>query len=98
MSRKYPNARLLALLLAVLCLFGCVTVALSFGDMDHDCAGEQCFLCLCLSLRQGMADVLALPASLCVLVYFVFKWGIPHQNVIVPASWTPVCLKVKLSD
>lgn len=98
MGNKQTYNRLLALLLAALCLFVCVTTALPSDDMAHECVGEQCFLCLCLSLRQNPAALSVLPVGLCVLVYFIFKCGIHLPCAIVPAFWSPVCLKVKLSD
>lgn len=98
MGNKQRNVRLLALMLAALCLFAWAAASPALEGLEHECAGEQCFLCLCLSLGQSLADMLLLPASLCFAVSFVVRCGIHHPNAIVPAAWTPVCLKVKLSN
>ncbi len=88
----------IAWLLAGVCLLCCVSGALPMHSLDHACTGEDCLVCLCISLREVLAAISVLLSVLCFAVCFVR----PHVHrsciLLSPRRWTPVCLKVKLSN
>lgn len=98
MAKKQMIHKIVMLLLAAVCLLGCLTVSLAAADMAHECSGELCFVCLCTSLGKQLAGTVLLPASLCVLVLIITKCVAQCQCRIFPTFWTPVYLKVKLSN
>ena len=86
------------LFVALACLFSFFMGALSdCVPQEHDCHGEDCFICLCLSLAEHAVAVIAVFAPLTyLLLFFKNKAYCEAENVFVLA--TPVRLKVKLSD
>ena len=93
--------RSLALILAVVCLFIFTASALASGhDMGHECTGEDCLICIALSVREKAL------ASIVLLAVVAFALTLSLSSVFVEdiaksinsALKTPVRLKVKLSD
>ena len=87
----------LALLLSVL-LF----VVFSFIPgvcADHDCEGERCFICLCVSACKNLSDVFLISA--CAFLVFapeaLSATRISESTDLFITEQTPVFLKVKLS-
>jgi hypothetical protein len=100
-EKRNRAAAFLAILLTLLCVFSYAAenAGIEF-DVEHDCAGEDCFVCFLVRLQEKITDllqglaVLASPAFLFASVQgTVLFSGIAHTN-----RETPVCLKVKLSN
>ncbi len=91
------NKKLVAWLLIALCLFAFSTYALTSGVLaDHECTGEHCAVCLCMTLREQFQQLLLAAVLLgglltvcCALRVEKCVW------LSLRALWTPVCLKVK---
>lgn len=85
-------------LLALVCLVSFFIGALSdCASGEHECHGENCFICLCRSFAEHAVAVIAVFAPLTyLLLFFKNKAYCEAENVFVLA--TPVRLKVKLSD
>lgn len=88
----------IAWLLAAVCLLYCVSGALPMHSLDHTCTGEDCLVCLCISLREALATMSVLLAGLYFTVCFVRSYVHRGYTLLSPRRWTPVCLKVKLSN
>ena len=67
---------------------------------DHDCTGEQCFVCLCVSIQKNLSGMfLILTGAFFAFVPVAFSRRCIFEkadNFIV--EQTPVYLKVKLSN
>ncbi|MBQ8174762.1 MAG: hypothetical protein IJ009_05105 [Clostridia bacterium] len=97
MNRKYVLSAVLALL-ALVYLFSFFTGVLSDCAPDaHDCRGDDCFICLCLSLAEHAVAVIAVFAAL-PLSSLCFKNKTYREAECDFVLATPVRLKVKLSD
>ena len=100
-AQGYRVITVLAVLLALLCLFSYAAENAGAAlDVEHDCAGEDCFVCFLVRLQEKITDLLqglAVLASSAFLFVSVRRTvlfsGISHTN-----RETPVCLKVKLSN
>ena len=96
MSRR---ARFAALALAIIMLVSAVAaVPLLYRGHSHNCIGENCPVCLAITLIKDLEKTLfyAGLSFIFVLIYVaVLKtaWAITP-----PASVTPVSLKVKMTD
>ena len=101
MKTKGRTMQLAICVLVVLCALIFVVSSFASGMCrDHDCAGEQCAICLCISIMENisriLAVVLASVPALALTVIVVRAFG--HGASLDFADKTPVCLKVKLSD
>ena len=101
MTKRMNTIRLLTVFVALICLFCFITSALASGfDKSHDCIGDSCMICLCISLREHIFSALLIFAALSVICgimpIFTDVPVISAKSVFTVA--TPVCLKVKLSD
>jgi len=88
---------LLAALIIAAVVLSCAFIVI---HAEHDCAGEDCFVCeaLCAcarTLRQGSAAPAS--ATLTCLVVFLAAFS-AHPSPEAAAADTPISLKVKLSD
>ncbi len=95
------SLRSLALLLAVVCLFIFTASALASGhNMGHECTGEDCLICIALSVREkALASIVLLAVVAFALTLSPSSSYIENTvNFINTAFKTPVRLKVKLSD
>ena len=103
MMRMHSNRRVarVALLVALACLAFFTLSTFSAGMLiGHECAGEDCVVCFCLSVRQHMeeiATVLAL-VVVCSGLIIAARRFVRRMMALQIASCTLVCLKVKLSD
>ena len=98
MNRKTALCAVL-IILAVVCLFSFVMGALSdCAPSEHDCHGEDCFLCLCLSLAEHASAWLTLLAFSVAGVCLLAQKAACHTADALFSATTPVRLKVKLSD
>ena len=88
----------LALLLVAVCLFSCAAEALPVHGAAHACSGENCLVCLCISLRDHLSGLLFVLAGLFLSVCFVRTGDRGISTPLFSGRWTPVCLKVKLSN
>lgn len=86
--------------LVLVCLFVFVVSALASGlDMGHECTGEDCLICMAVSLREKLFTQLLLVAAILTLgVVSVKASAEAAKTTPLPVTDTPVCLKVKLSD
>ena len=86
-------------MIAVL-LFIFIATALASGlNMGHECTGEDCLICMAISLRKRSIHPMLLLCMISVLSLFLIAKptaASPRFTVFVPI--TPVCLKVKLSN
>lgn len=96
--RKSIGFRFLALLLALVCLFCAFTASHAVSSLSHECEGKFCFLCLCISVREHFLSSYFPVSSALFLLVVLIKLEHTLEDVIFPAFWTPVCLRVKLSD
>lgn len=90
-------AAALALAVVIVMLFSVLFVA---AEAEHDCAGEDCAICVQLAMCENALRVSALTAVLAALaaaVPGVLSLLCTHTPGMV-SSVTPVSLKVKLSD
>ncbi len=99
--RSNRMVALVALLVAFACLALFTLDTFSAGMLiDHECAGEHCAVCFCLSVRQHMEELSVVVA----LAVFCFGFIIAARRLgrrmmaLQNTSCTLVCLKVKLSD
>ena len=88
----------IAWLLAAVCLLCCLSEGLPRHGMDHACSGEDCLVCLCVSLREMLSAIAIVLAGLHFTVCFLRAYIHPGSSLVSPRLWTPVCLKVKLSN
>ena len=99
MKRYTGITRILWGLLAAFCLFTFVASALLSGmAADHECIGEDCPICMAVSLCRHILRALALLASVG-LAATLIRIGLSHGLCARPrvfAPMTPVTLKVKL--
>jgi hypothetical protein len=68
---------------------------------DHDCTGEQCFVCLCVSIQKNLSGVFLIAAGACFVVFALIAFSgrqTPERTDVSIAEQTPVYLKVKLSN
>jgi len=101
MTKRTNAIRLLTTFVALICLFCFITSALASGfDKSHDCAGERCMICLCISLREHIFSALLIFAALSFICGIdPILLGVPATSVESDSAvMTPVCLKVKLSN
>lgn len=98
MERKSALLIPVALLLAALCLLFCVAAAVPTHGPAHECSCESCLLCLCVSAREKLADMAILIPCLLFSFFPVVFFSLCEQVPFCSRRWTPVCLKVKLSD
>lgn len=90
-------AAALALAVVVIMLFSVLFVA---AEAEHECAGEDCAICLQLAVCENalkLSVFTAVLAALAVTVPGVLSLLFVHTPGMVSAV-TPVSLKVKLSD
>ncbi len=100
MAKKLISTKAIVCTIAAVCLICLITSALAFGiDMGHDCVGEECFICLCVSLREHIFRVL-LAAAVVSIVCTEEAIRAIRQNdgEDICTVATPVRLKVKLSN
>lgn len=97
---KHNRSMLIAIawLLAAVCLLCCAVEALPAHEPDHTCSGEGCLVCLCISLREVLSAMAILLSGLVFAVCFEPICAHFGRTMISPRRWTPVCLKVKLSN
>ena len=101
MNTKMLAYRSLLLLLVAVCLFAyAVTVLPLRFDIPHECRGDSCFICLCISLCERLAGSLLLltAVGLTLAILFSAKFCIYCAADYDFVAHTPVCLKVKLSN
>ena len=68
---------------------------------EHDCTGEQCFVCLCVSIQKNLSGVFLIAAGACFVVFALIAFSgrqTPERTDVSIAEQTPVYLKVKLSN
>jgi hypothetical protein len=68
---------------------------------DHDCMGEQSFVCRCVSIHKNLSGVLLIAAGACFVVFAFIAFSGSHSPERIDVSiaeQTPVYLKVKLSN
>ena len=92
------SMRVLCLVLCVLCLFvlAC-SLSLSCNE-SHDCSGEACAVCLVVSMRETLANLLFVAALAFLAMLAQLCAATPAAVRVCCARHTPVLLKVKLSD
>ena len=89
----------LYLVIAVL-LFIFIVNALASGlNMGHECTGEDCLVCLAISLRKRSVQPMLLLCIISVLsLSAIAKLVVASPRLAVFVPITLVCLKVKLSN
>lgn len=101
MKKNAHLCRCLLLLLTLSCLFCFLTYAASFNASPaHECTGEQCPICLCVTLHEQLLRALTVLTSLyCLFMAVIALQRLPLRS---PSSLrearSPVFLKVKLSN
>lgn len=101
MNQKNQSARLIILVLIAVCFFAFIASALASGlNLGHECTGDDCLVCMAISLRERVSSWLVLlVSSLSILALATIKERVDHSACrFFPIPATPVCLKVKLSD
>ena len=97
-SMKLTRFLLVCLIAACLALF--LASALASGiEMGHECTGENCLICMAISLREKALHTLFLLIAVSGIVLVLAEnvaISRDEQTFLVPV--TPVCLKVKLSN
>lgn len=97
MNRKTMRSLAFTLLALVCLVFFFVGALSDCASGEHDCQGEDCFVCLCLSFAEHAVAVL-LVFALLVLSPLFLKSKIYCEAEPDFILATPVRLKVKLSD
>ena len=100
MRKGIEIKKIILYLLVSVCLFVFVASALTSGiDMGHDCSGEDCLICIAISLREKLFTNLLPVAVILALWALTVKTATePAKLCPLPVTDTPVCLKVKLSN
>ena len=100
MIKGIGTKRMALYLLISVCLFVFVASALASGmDMGHECTGEDCLICMAISLREELfTNLLPVAAILALWALTVKTATEPARLCPIPVTDTPVCLKVKLSN
>ena len=101
MKNRKNAASLMLIALVAVCLFVFFASALASGHIsEHTCTGDDCLVCLAISVRESslrplihLACVITLVACLTVTMLAQVRSALFNY-----ATETPVCLKVKLSD
>ena len=91
------SARWLAAVLALVLLFSALFIAL---EAHHDCQGDDCAICACISICQDLLrqlSVAALVLGLALLLNCTVRALAFTVRTAITFS-TPITLKVKLSD
>lgn len=101
MKRSIKISKILLYLLIVVCLFIFIACALASGiDIGHECTGDNCLICMAISLHEKAVHTLGLFVAVVSAFALVLTAKLPHvcaeQHSY--ASVIPVCLKVKLSN
>ena len=96
-----PKRKILFLTLAVCVAFSVVFAAnLAAGDIDHDCIGENCPVCLHIETAKGFLKALKTAGSFSSLTsHLVFTAKTPENSAecnIYPHS--PIALKVRFNS
>jgi hypothetical protein len=99
--RVRPKRKILFLALAVCIAFSVVFAGnLAAVDIDHDCTGENCPVCLHIETAKGFLKTLKTTGSFTSLTsHLVFTAKIPENNAecnIYPHS--PIALKVRFNS
>ena len=100
MIKGIGTKRMALYLLISVCLFVFVASALASGmDMGHECTGEDCLICMAISLREELFTQLLPVAVIFALWALITKASAESSETYpLPVTDTPVCLKVKLSN
>jgi len=98
MARKHSFFETMALFMAVVCLLCTMTAALPHHDIEHNCSGADCLVCQCVSLREQFGQLQFVLVGLVWLSLLIFICAHNCKENIFSGRWTPVCLKVKLSN
>ena len=96
-----PKRKILFLAIAVCITFSVVFAEnLAAGEIDHDCMGENCPVCLNIETAKGFLNTLKSAGSFSSLTsHLVFTSTIPENNAeynIYPNS--PIALKVRFNS
>lgn len=89
---------MIAWILAAACLLCCVAQAAPAHGEEHCCSGDRCLVCLFVRLREHLAAISYLLAALLLLACPAPTCASCNRPVLSRQRWTPVCLKVKLSN
>ncbi|MBQ9248772.1 MAG: hypothetical protein IJ179_00220 [Oscillospiraceae bacterium] len=91
------SARWLAAVLALVLLFSALFIAL---EAHHDCQGDGCAICACISICQDLLQHLSVVALVLGLALLLNRAVRPLVFAVRAAAAypTPITLKVKLSD
>lgn len=100
MNVKVKSFKTLAVILAIVCVLAFIAPTLASGHTTgHDCKGEDCLLCLAVSMSSNTLRFLMILAS---AIAIISIFAVAYRAFITVESSsvieTPVRLKVKLSD
>ena len=97
---KLKSFKTLAVILAIVCVLAFIAPTLASGHIaGHDCKGEDCLMCLAISMsRNTLRFLMILASAIAIIPIFAIACRafitVESSSVIE----TPVRLKVKLSD
>lgn len=90
-----------AIIFAFVCVFCILAISLTAGVSSfHECTGGDCLICSYMATRDRILDGLIMIGALCCVALVILTSDI-CENIFEDTraqSWTPVCLKVKLSN
>ena len=96
-GKRIRSARWLAAALVLVLLFSALFIAL---EAHHDCQGDDCAICACISICQDLLQQLS-AAALVLGLTLLLNRAVRTLVFAVRAAAaypTPITLKVKLSD
>ncbi|MBQ8407913.1 MAG: hypothetical protein IJY39_03525 [Clostridia bacterium] len=94
------GSKALIIFMIAVFLFTFITSALASGPIiGHECTGENCLICMAISLRErSVLPMLLLCMLLAVMPLSAALLLRAHSEQGIYNPVTPVCLKVKLSN
>ena len=97
--KKTSSLKRILVVLLAMCLFGFVVTSSVFSiGTHHDCTGEDCIVCFFIAMgeRISACNIFVLLVATAVLLGSFLAHSCVETAFL--HHYTPVCLKVKLSD
>ena len=100
MNVNAKGIKAFVIFLAFVCLLAFIAPTLASGhDISHDCKGEDCLICLAISISGNTLRFLVILAcAFAIISIFAISLKAPVTDESYTTIATPVRLKVKLSD
>ena len=90
---------MLFLALAACMAFSVVfTGNLAAGDLDHDCIGENCPICLAIKAGQNFLKTLKFAGFLLFTVFLTLFAHISKKHIVNACPLSPITLKVRFNS